>query len=145
MEKEHSYWIIAYFDNYDWEREYLLINQKSENWNFRWYPKWHPEIWENWIQTAKREFFEEVWISDVSIIWNKVFETMYICHRKNGLETEKTVTFWVWKVKNKNIKIQEEELNWYKWANFDTAMKLLSHKNYKDILENVKNYLNLIK
>ena len=141
MRNEHSYWIIAFFDNSNWEREFLLINQKSDNWSFRWYPKWHPEKWEDWLQAAKREFFEEVGIKDVKIVWEKTFDTSYIFHRPWMDDIRKTVTFWVWKVENKAVKIQEEELNGYKWANFESAINLLSHKNYKEILVKVIEYL----
>ena len=141
MRNEHSYWIIAFFDNSNWEREFLLINQKSDNWSFRWYPKWHPEKWEDWLQAAKREFFEEVGIKDVNIVWEKTFDTNYIFHRPWMDDIWKTVTFWVGKVENKAVKIQEEELNGYKWANFESAINLLSHKNYKEILVKVIEYL----
>lgn len=145
MRNEHSYWIIAFFDNSNWEREFLLINQKSDNWSFRWYPKWHPEEWENWLQAAKREFFEEVGIKDVKIIWEKTFDTNYIFHRQWMEDIWKTVTFWVGKVEDKYVKIQEEELNGYKWANFESAISLLSHKNYKELLVKAIEYLKQIK
>lgn len=55
------------------------------------------------------------------------------------------MTFWVGKVENKDVEIQVEELNGYKWANFGSAMNLLSHKNYKDLLEKVVKYINMEK
>lgn len=145
MQEDHSYWIIAFFENPNWEREFLLINQKSDNWSFWWYPKWHAEEWENWLQAAKREFREEVGIKDVQIIWEKTFDTNYIVHRTWLDDMWKTVTFWVGKVDNRDVKIQEEELNWYKWANYASAMNLLSHKNYKDLLEKVAKYIDMEK
>ncbi|MBO4516835.1 hypothetical protein J5751_05415 [bacterium] len=51
------------------------------------------------------------------------------------------MTFWVGKVDDKYVKIQEEELNGYKWANFESAINLLSHKNYKELLVKVIEYL----
>lgn len=141
MQTDHSYWIIAFFENADWEREFLLINQKSDNGSFRWYPKWHAEKWEDWLQAAKREFWEEVGIKDVKIVWNKTFDTEYIFHREWLPDIHKTVTFWVGKVEDKEVKIQIEELNWYKRANFEYAMNTLSHKNYKDLLKKVAEYL----
>ena len=145
MRNEHSYWIIAFFDNSNWEREFLLINQKCDNWSFRWYPKWHPEKWENGLQAAKREFWEEVGIKDVQIIWNKTFDTNYVFHRPWMEDISKTVTFWVGKVANKDVKIQEEELNGYKWATFESAINLLSHKNYEELLVKIIEYLKTTK
>lgn len=141
MQEDHSYWIIAFFENSNGEREFLLINQKSDNGSFRWYPKWHAEKWEDWLQAAKREFFEEVGIKNVQIIWDKTCDTDYIFHREWLPDMHKTVTFWIWKVENKDVNIQIEELNWYKWANFESAINLLSHKNYKDLLKKLVKYL----
>lgn len=141
MHTEHSYGIILFFENSNWEYEFLLINQKSENWSFWWFPKWHIEEWETWYQAARREVEEEVGIKNVEIIWKKEFETSYVF--KNRYESiHKIVTFFVWKVANKNVIIQESELNWYKWASFDIAINLLSHQNYKVILNDVVKYLN---
>ena len=145
MRNDHSYWIIAFCENSNWEREFLLINQKSDNWSFRWYPKWHLEEWENGLQAAKREFWEEVGIKDVKIIWEKTFDTNYIVHRPWLDDMWKTVTFWVGKVEDRDVKIQEEELNGYKWANFESAINLLYHKNYKEILVKVIEYLKTMK
>ena len=143
MQEDHSYWIVAFFENSNWEHEFLLINQKSDNGSFWWFPKWHPEEGENGLQAAKREFLEEVGIKEVQTIWEKTFDTNYIVHRPWLDDMWKTVTFWVGKVKNKNVKIQEEELNGYKWAKFSSAMNLLLHKNYKDLLEKVVKYIDI--
>lgn len=141
MRNEHSYWIIAFFDNSNWEREFLLINQKSDNWAFWWFPKWHAEDWEDGLQAAKREFFEEVGIKDVQIIWEKTFDTNYIFHRSWMEDIWKTVTYYIGKVEKKDVKIQEEELNGYKRANFESAVNLLSHKNYKELLVKAIKYI----
>lgn len=141
MKTEYSYGIITFFENDKWNPEFLIINQKSENWSFRWFPKWHIETWETELQAAQREVWEEVWIKDIQIIWDKTFTTNYSF--KSGSETiNKNVTLFVWKVKNKDVKIQESELNWYKRAEFDIAINLLLHQNYKSILKDVKKYLN---
>lgn len=141
MDKDYSYWIVAFFENPEWKREFLLINQKSDNWSFRWYPKWHAENWEEWLQAAKREFLEEVGIKNVQIVWNKTISTSYICYRNWLPELDKTVTFRLWKVEKKDVKIQEEELNGYKRAEYSDAINLLSHKNYKNILKDFNKFL----
>jgi len=141
MLEEYSFWIIAFYKNNDGSLEFLLINQKSDNGSFWWFPKWHIEEWETWIQAARREFQEEVWITTVDIIGNDTFRTTYVFSSKKWA-IKKNVTFFIWEVKNKEVHIQESELNWYKRASFDVAMNLLSHQNYKNILEDVKWYLN---
>jgi hypothetical protein len=40
-------------------------------------------------------------------------------------------------VSNKDVKIQDIELNGYKWTDFDGAMNILSHENNKNILKKV--------
>jgi len=140
MENDASFWIIAYKKNEYDENEYLLINQKSINWNFWWFPKWHAENWEDWITAAKREFLEEVWISNVKLLWEKSFINKYSF--KNWEKTIiKTVTYRIWKIENQEVKIQEEELNWYKRANYLNAQKILTHKNNKEILEHANEYI----
>ena len=140
MKTEYSCGIVIFFKNSEWKPEFLIINQKSENWSFRWFPKWHIEPWETKLQAAKREIWEEVWIKEIEIIWEKTFTTNYSFKIKD--ETiNKNVTLFVWEVRNKSIKIQESELNGYKRAEFDAAMNILTHQNYKSILENVKLYL----
>ena len=140
MKTEYSCGIVIFFKNSEWKPEFLIINQKSENWSFRWFPKWHIEPWETELQAAKREIWEEVWIKEIEIIWEKTFTTTY-SFKVRDETINKNVTLFVWEVKNKSIKIQESELNGYKRAEFDVAMNILTHQNYKSILENVKFYL----
>lgn len=140
MKTEYSCGIVIFFKNSEWKPEFLIINQKSENWSFRWFPKWHIEPWETELQAAKREIWEEVWIKEIEIIWEKTFTTTY-SFKVRDETINKNVTLFVWEVKNKSIKIQESELNGYKRAEFDVAMNILTHQNYKSILENVKIYL----
>lgn len=140
MINDASYGIISYKENSYWEYEYLLINQKSKNWNFWWFPKWHAESWEDGITAAKREFYEEVWFKNIKIIWEKTFSTNYSFREWEEI-INKIVTYRVWKINDWDVKIQEEELNWYKRANFSNAEKILSHENNKKILQAVNDYI----
>lgn len=141
MKKDHSFGFILFFKSDNWWIEYLLINQKSVNGSFWWYPKWHPEDWETPIQAAKRECLEEVWINDIKVVeWLK-FDVSYIFPNQTE-NIEKSVTFFVWEVVEKSVIIQEEELNWYKWADIKTALSILTHKNYQEILISLDKYLN---
>ena len=114
MKKDYSFWVIPFYRNNNWTIDFLLINQKSDFWSFWGFPKWHPEWNETPLESAKRELFEEVWIKEIEIIWNQTFEISYICRGKDLETLDKTVTFFVWETKDKNITIQQEELNWYK-------------------------------
>lgn len=140
MTKDQSFGIIIFSINQDGNREYLLINQKSQNGNFWWFPKWHPEIWETPVQTARRECLEEVWINRIDIIEWKNFEICYSFPTEHG-DIEKSVVFFVWQTDQKDVKIQPEELNGYKWADFDTALSLLTHKNSQNLLIETNEFL----
>ena len=136
--KDYSYWIVPIYVNDKWEQEFLLINQKSINWSFWGFPKWHPENWEDGLVAAKRELFEEVGISDIDIDTNKNFEIKY-SFKENWEEIQKTVKYRIWYTNKRNIVIQEEELNWYKWTDFDNMISLLTHNNTKDKIKKVFN------
>jgi hypothetical protein len=49
----------------------------------------------------------------------------------------KTVRYRIGFVKTKNVNIQEKELNWYQRLDFDSAIKILSHENTRNILKKV--------
>ncbi len=136
MKKDFSYWIVPVYKNEDWSHEFLIINQKAGNWSFWWLPKWHAEMGEDWIQAAKREFVEEVWINNFEVIEDKYFEINYIFQEK-WEKIYKTVKYRLAFVGTKDVKIQDIELNWYKWVDYDRAIKILSHENTKNILKKV--------
>lgn len=133
MKKDFSYWIIPVYKNKEWDCEFLIIDQKTNNGSFWWFPKWHPEEWEDWISAAKREFEEEVGINEFEIKKDKNFEVSYMFKDK-WQKITKTVKYRIAIVWNKNVKIQTKELNGYKRVDFDTAIKKLSHENTRNIL-----------
>jgi hypothetical protein len=132
MVEDASYWIMPVYINKNWEYEFLVINQKTYNWNFWWFPKWHAEAWEDGITAAKRELSEEVWIEKIDIDLANFWWFKYN-FKENWLEYNKTVKYRLWFVISKDIKIEEEELNWYKRANYETTLKVLSYKNMKEV------------
>lgn len=139
MIKDYSYWIIPVYKNNDWNYEFLVINQKTHNGSFRWFPKGHAEGSENGLTAATRELQEEVWIADIKIdeknYWwfSYTFDTGNSSTWEKWIKYDKTVKYRLWFVDNKEVKIQEDELNWYKRANYDDTLNILSHKNMKDL------------
>lgn len=132
MKKDYSYGIIPIFVNKKWEKEFLIINQKTEHWNFVWFPKWHPETWEDEITTAKRELKEEVGISDVEIDENRFWGFNYKFKEK-WIKYDKTVKYRLGYVQSKETKIQEEELNSCEWLSYDDVLKNITHENMKKL------------
>jgi len=132
MKKDYSYWIIPVYMNENWKKEFLLINQKTENWNFWWFPKWHAEKWETELESAKRELKEEVWISDINVDQNK-FRLLEYNFKLEWTQYYKTVKYRIAYVNNKKTKIQEKELNKCERYEFDKALEKITHKNMKKI------------
>ena len=140
MQRDESFWILLIHRTLDGWIEVLLINQKSGEWNYRWFCKWHKEAWESWLDAAKRDLWEEVWINDIKLLWEKTF-TMNYQFELNWIRIEKSVTYRVASTNQTDCKIQAEELNGYKWANFKNAQAILSHENNKNLLNKLMSYL----
>lgn len=140
MIKDYSYWIVPVYKNNNWEYEFLVIHQKTYNGSFWGFPKWHAEKWEDWLTAAKRELSEEVWITNVNIIEDNFYWFDYQ-YKENWNQYDKTVKFRLGFVDSKNVKIQEEELKWYRRVNFDDALNLLTHNNMKLVLKNIERKL----
>ncbi len=138
MKKDFSYWIVPIYVNERWEKEFLVIHQKTKNWSFWWFPKWHAEKWETELESAKRELFEEVWIKKIDIDAWKSFQIQYV-FKENEEIINKTAKYWIGYVKNKNIKIQNEELNWSEWLNLDATLNKLSHRNIQNRIKEIFN------
>ncbi len=147
MIKDFSYWIIPAYKNNNWDYEFLVINQKTYNGSFWWFPKWHAENWEDNITAAIRELEEEVWIKNIRIDLKKsgwfsyTFTTGNINTWVKWDNYDKTVKYWLWFVTNKEVKIQQEELNGYKRANYDDTLNILSHKNMKKIFVEITKWI----
>ena len=142
MNKEFSYGIVVVYKN-NKNYEFLLLqhNNKRGTWSF---PKGHMEEGETEIETAKRETFEETDISDINILDKPIIFEEYEVKRK-GLEYLKVNGYFVGFVKNKNIKIEENEIKDYKWADFKEAINTFTfYETRKDVLKKAIEYINSI-
>lgn len=104
------------------ERKYLLVkNRNAKHWGF---PKGHIEIGESEKETAKREVKEETGL-DITILDG---------FRKTGVyrpfgKIKKLVVIFVGKAKNGKVKVQNSEIEGYKWLNYKDAVACLWHNN----------------
>lgn len=125
---------------------YLLLHYQSKHWDF---PKGHIEEGENEEETVKREVEEETGIKDIKIIpgfkeWIKYFfKATYNLENKEKKKAPwifKIVVFYLAKTDIEEIKISSEHVN-YKWLTYHEALKQVTHKNAKNILEKANNFL----
>ena len=115
----------------------LLVYEKNRNfWGF---PKGHMEKGENEIETALREVKEEVGL-DVEIIDK---EKRYILNYIIRDEIDKTTVLYLAIPKNKEIMMQESEIEKVKWCDFEEASETLTFDNSKEVFKKVINDLNL--
>ena len=115
----------------------LLVYEKNRNfWGF---PKGHMEKGENEIETALREVKEEVGL-DVEIIDK---EKRYILNYIIRDEIDKTTVLYLAIPKNKEIVMQESEIEKVKWCDFEEALETLTFDNSKEVFKKVINDLNL--
>ena len=115
----------------------LLVYEK--NGNFWGFPKGHMEKGENEIETALREVKEEVGLN-VEIIDK---ERRYILNYIIRDEIDKTTVLYLAIPKNKEIVMQESEIEKVKWCDFEEALKTLTFDNSKEVFKKVINDLNL--
>lgn len=115
----------------------LLVYEK--NGNFWGFPKGYMEKGENEIETALREVKEEVGL-DVEIIDK---ERRYILNYIIRDEIDKTTVLYLAIPKNKEIVMQESEIEKVKWCDFEEALQTLTFDNSKEVFKKVINDLNL--
>lgn len=139
---EYSYGIIPIYKDIWWKYFFLLINQKTQNHSFRWFPKWHKEPWETDIQAAKRELKEETGITDIQINKNKKWILKYT-YNLSWIEKNKKVFFRVGFVLDKNVTIQVAEVNDYLRCSKKETLSKLTHKNTKIIFQKICDYLKI--
>ena len=103
------------------------------------FPKGHIERGESEIQTLKREIEEESGIKDVEIVpgFREVIKYFFVRQEKRIL---KTAVFYLAKTKTKEVTISHEHVG-HKWLVYDSALKQISFKNARSILEKANKFV----
>ena len=116
------------------EKNILLIkNKRSAHWGF---PKGHIEQGETETDTAIRETKEETGL-DIEIIDGFSCKSEYTIQGK----VEKAVVIFLARAVTTDVTTQEEEIDDYKWVDFETARKMLKFENDKNILNKAENFM----
>ena len=122
---------------YNPERQlFLIIKMLNGNWGF---PKGHTENQETDIQTAIREVTEETGIN-IKILDGFKKSIKYIPFP----EVLKKVIFFIGITKEEKVLIDKGEIEDYMWCSYEEALKMITYKPQRDIMESslqfIKNY-----
>lgn len=137
IKKDESFGIIPILRQGN-SYSFLLIQHQAGHWGF---PKGHANSGESHLQTACRELQEETGISDYTLLEGVSFSESYTFTRK-GETFAKTVTYFLALVKSATVVQQIEEIQNYTWANYETAINLITYAPSRQILQDVNQYLN---
>lgn len=127
FEYENSCGAIVFNENTE---KILLVKMHNGNWGF---PKGHIENNETKEETAIREVREETNVN-IKIIPNFEREIKYIPNEK----TIKKVTIFAGITQDEDVKIDTFEIEAFQWCTYEEALKLVTYKLQKDVLEKAR-------
>ncbi|NDC31971.1 MAG: NUDIX domain-containing protein [Bacteroidetes bacterium] len=126
----YSYGIIPIYKNSDGKSEYLVVRNHGGFWGF---PKGKPENNEKPVQSAVREAYEETGITVSDSELKSSIEYSYIMTSGQ----KKIVTLFPVYVESRNVKLQNKELQNFKWASLDEALELIDIDGLKNQLKDL--------
>lgn len=118
------------------KRLYLLLHYEEGHWDF---PKGHAEQGENEEGTVRRETAEETGITELD--FEPLFrEKISYSFRRGGTAVPKEVVFFLAKTKQKEVRLSDEHIG-FVWLPYESALKKLTYKNAKDMLQKAESRL----
>ena len=139
MNYEQTYGIVIVYRE---EKENLFLILQHEDSEGSWsFPKGHHEGQETPKETALRELFEETGISEIDFMNVPLIHEEYTLNREHG-EVIKKNDYFIGFTKNKNVKIEENEIHQYKWATYEEALSTFQYESRKEVLKKALEYLN---
>lgn len=141
---DSSYGVVPLF-KVEGEWQVLLVHQVSYRGDDFWiFPKGHAEEGEMKQAAALRELEEEAGVTDCTLDAQAVFPVQYSFTHED-VRINKTVEYWLGYCASQQTYItQPHEIKELQWCDFETAEKLLSHQNSKDVLEKVQKHLHSV-
>ena len=134
---EKSCGAIIYYKK---ENKFYFLVQKHQNGGHWAFAKGHTENNESEIQTALREIKEETQLTNIKL--NTDFRVTTTYKPKKGVL--KKVVYFMGKInitQLRQVKKQISEISEIKWLPYSRAVKLITYKDDKNILEKAFNYL----
>ena len=114
--------------------EFLAVRSKANgHWSF---PKGHMERGECEEETAKREVLEETGIN-IDLIDGFRTKMEYVIYKN----IYKEVVYFIGEACNEDVKIQESEIQDYRWGTYNEMLRVITFDNAKKILKEVKFFL----
>jgi bis(5'-nucleosidyl)-tetraphosphatase len=135
MLNEKSCGAVVYAKNNS-EVKYLLLQYEAGHWDF---VKGNVEEGESEQQTAVRELKEETGIDDASFV-DGFREKISYFYKRQGATVYKEVVFFLMAAKNTNVMLSFEHVA-FDWLPYDDAMKKLTFKNAKNVLQRAREFL----
>lgn len=118
---------------------YLLILHNKGHWGF---PKGHQDDGETDVETARREFAEEVGIETCQIVdeTQTISETYSFTKKKSGTIVDKTVIYYIGQVPLDagtlaTAIVQPEEISEYRWCTYEAAISLITFDAARTVLQ----------
>jgi bis(5'-nucleosidyl)-tetraphosphatase len=112
------------------EAKYLLLRYGAGHWDF---VKGNVEPNESEKETVLRELQEETGIVDAKFIGDFRQKIEYF-YRRQGTTIHKQVVFFLMETHTEHVELSFEHVG-YTWLNYHSAMKKLTFKNAKDVLQ----------
>ncbi len=137
MIDERSSGAVIFSNNKELNKsEFLLLHYASGHWDF---PKGNIEDGEDEVQAAYREIFEETGIQNVHFLEGFRKNIQYY-YRRGDILIRKEVIFYLAITNTKEIALSNEHID-YAWKDHMEAMNQLTYKSAKDLLKEVKMFL----
>ncbi len=134
MLNEKSCGAVVYAKNS--EIKYLLLQYEAGHWDF---VKGNVEEGETEHETTVRELQEETGIIDARFI-DGFKEKIAYFYKRQGATVYKEVVFFLMETKTTEIKLSFEHIG-FDWRSYENAMKKLSFKNARDVLQKAHDFL----
>ena len=137
MIDERSSGAVIFSNNKEQDKtQFLLLHYASGHWDF---PKSNIEDGEDEVQAAYREIFEETGIQNVHFL--EGFRKKIQYHYRRGYRLiRKEVIFYLAITNTKEIVLSNEHIG-YAWKDYIGAMNQLTYKSARNLLTEVKMFL----
>jgi bis(5'-nucleosidyl)-tetraphosphatase len=134
MLNEKSCGAVVYTNNS--KVKYLLLQYEAGHWDF---VKGNVEEGESEQETTLRELKEETGIADAQFI-SGFREKISYFYKRQGATVYKEVVFFLMEAKTTSVKLSFEHVA-FDWLTYEDAMKKLTFKNAKDVLQKTRDSL----